>query len=107
MKLVPEWRVYALGGILLVALTICSGYFHDRGGPFFMASLTVAGVVYLLAVREFFAMPKFSERVVVIGLVLAAVWHVAFLRLPPGADDDIHRYVWDGHLQRLDTAPIL
>jgi alpha-1,6-mannosyltransferase len=72
-----------------------------------MASLTVAGIAYLLAVREFFATPTFSRRVVIIGLVLAAVWHVAFLRLPAGADDDIHRYVWDGRLQRLGYNPYL
>src|SRR6202167_318602 len=72
-----------------------------------MASLTLAGIAYLLAIREFFATPRFSRRVVVIGLVLAAVWHVEFLRLPPGADDDIHRYVWDGRLQRLGYNPYL
>jgi hypothetical protein len=76
-----------------------------------MASLTIAGIAYLLAIREFFATPKFerrlSRRVVVIGLVLAAVWHIEFLRLPPGADDDIHRYVWDGRLQRLGYNPYL
>ncbi len=51
--------------------------------------------------------PTFSRRVVVIGLILAAVWHIAFLRLPSGADDDIHRYVWDGRLQRLGYNPYL
>jgi alpha-1,6-mannosyltransferase len=96
-----------LGAILLVALTICSRNFGDRGGPYFMASLTLAGIAYLLAIREFFATPRFSRRVVVIGLVLAAVWHVLFLRLPPGADDDIHRYVWDGHVQRLGYNPYI
>jgi alpha-1,6-mannosyltransferase len=35
------------------------------------------------------------------------VWHIEFLRLPPGTDDDIHRYVWDGHLQRLGYNPYL
>src|SRR5205823_7077238 len=30
-----------------------------------------------------------------------------FLRRPPGADDDIHRYVWDGRLQRLGFNPYL
>jgi alpha-1,6-mannosyltransferase len=76
-----------------------------------MASLTVAGIVYLLAIREFFATPRFerrvARRVVVTGLVLAAVWHVEFLRQPPGADDDIHRYVWDGRLQRLGYNPYI
>ncbi len=106
-----EWRVYALGATLCVALTICSRNFSDRGGPWFMASLTLAGIAYLLAIREFFVTPGFergvSRRVVVIGLVLAAVWHIEFIRLPSEADDDIHRYVWDGRLQRLGYNPYL
>ncbi|HEY6376874.1 MAG TPA: glycosyltransferase family 87 protein [Edaphobacter sp.] len=115
MKINPEWRVYMLGATLCVALTLCSRNFGDRGGPYFMASLTLAGIVYLLAIREFLATPKFglkferrvARRVVVIGLVLAAVWHIEFLRVPAGAnnDDDIHRYVWDGRLQRLGYNP--
>jgi alpha-1,6-mannosyltransferase len=100
-KIIAERRVYILGATLCAALTICSRNFGDRGGPYFMASLTLAGIVYLLAIRELFAAPRFSRRVVVIGLILAAVWHIAFLRVPAGADDDIHRYVWDGRLQRL------
>ncbi len=109
MKVTPQWRVYILGATLCVALTICSRNFSDRGGPYFMASLTLAGIAYLLAIREFFATPKFerriARRVVVIGLVLAAVWHVEFLPVSPGPDDDIHRYVWDGRLQRLGYNP--
>jgi alpha-1,6-mannosyltransferase len=76
-----------------------------------MASLTLAGIAYLLAIREFFATPKFERRVlrrvVVVGLVVAAVWHIEFLRVPAGANDDIHRYVWDGRLQRLGYNPYL
>ena len=72
MKFNPSGRVYVLGAILCVALTICSRNFGDRGGPSFIASLTVAGIAYLLAIREFFATPTFPRRVVVIGLVLAA-----------------------------------
>src|SRR5437870_5502175 len=107
VKITPAWRVYVLGATLCVALTICSRNFGDRGGPHFMASLTLAGIVYLLAIREFFATPRFPRRVVVIGLVLAAVWHIEFLRVPAGADDDIHRYVWDGRLQRLGYNPYI
>ncbi len=111
MKITPARRVYVLGATLCVALTICSRHFGDRGGPYFMASLALAGIAYLLAIREFFATPRFersvSRRVVIIGLVLAAVWHIAFLRLPSGSDDDIHRYVWDGRLQRLGYNPYI
>ncbi|HYY69994.1 MAG TPA: hypothetical protein VE734_09685 [Terriglobales bacterium] len=99
--------MYILGATLCVALTICARNFGDRGGPYFMASLTLAGIVYLLAIREFFATPRYPRRVVVLGLLLAAVWHVEFLRLPAGAEDDIHRYVWDGRLQRLGYNPYI
>jgi hypothetical protein len=102
VKITRAQRMYLLGATLSVALTVCSRNFGDRGGPYFMASVTVAGIAYLLAVSELFGTPGFgrlvSRRVVVVGLVLAAAWHVEFLRLPPGPDDDIHRYVWDGRL---------
>lgn len=105
VKLAPVSRVYLLGATLCLTLTLCSRNWGDRGGPFFMTSLAVASIAYLLALREFFATPGFPRRVVVIGLVLAAVWHAEFLRLP--SDDDTHRYVWDGHLQRLGYNPYL
>jgi hypothetical protein len=72
-----------------------------------MASLIAAAVLYLLAVRECFNTPTFPRRLVFIGLIMTAIWNVAFLRLPPGIDDDIHRYVWDGRLQRLGYNPYL
>src|SRR5438270_5259044 len=107
VKLTPEWRVYIFGAGLCMALTICSLNVSDRGGPCFMASLALAAIAYLLAIRELFAKPTFPRRVVVLGLILAAAWHVEFLRLPPGPDDDIHRYVWDGRLQRLGFNPYI
>jgi hypothetical protein len=88
-----------------VALTGCSRNFGDRGGPYFLASLALAGVAYLLAIREFLRTPGLPQRVVVLGLAVAGVWHVEFLLLPAGVDDDIHRYVWDGRLQRLGYNP--
>jgi alpha-1,6-mannosyltransferase len=107
VKVRPEWRVYALGATLCAALTICSRNFADRGGPHFSDSVGVAGIAYLLGIREFFTTPKFPRRVVVLGLALAALWQVEFLRLPVGFDDDIHRYVWDGRLQRLGYNPYI
>jgi hypothetical protein len=113
LRISPEGRLHWLGSILLVALTICSRNFGDRGGPYFMAALTVACLAYLLAIRELFrgrgarSSPRFPRRVVIIGLILAAAWHIAFLRLPPGPDDDVHRYVWDGRLQKLGYDPYL
>jgi hypothetical protein len=103
----PSRRLYILGGIILVALTICSRKFSSLGEPSFIVALAVAGIAYLLAVREFFSTPEFPKRVIFVGLGLAAVWHLLFLVLPPGQDDDIHRYVWDGRVQRLGYNPYL
>ncbi len=107
MKLTSGWRVYGFGVLLCVALTICSRHFGDRGGPYFMASLTLAGIAYLFAVREFFSTQKFPRSVIVIGIMLAALWHLPFLLTTPGFDDDIHRYVWDGRVQRLGYNPYI
>jgi hypothetical protein len=77
------------------------------GEPSFIIPLAVAGIAYLLAIREFFSTPKFPNRVIVVGLVLAALWHLPFLLMAPGSDDDVHRYVWDGHVQRLGYNPYI
>src|ERR1700730_17572618 len=107
VKLTPSRRLYGFGVILLVALTMCSRKFSSMGAASFIIPLAVAGIAYLLAIREFFSTPTFPHRVVVIGVVLAALWHIPFLLTPPGSDDDIHRYVWDGRVQRLGYNPYL
>ena len=109
MTFTPSRRLYGFGAILLVALTICSRKFSSMGAASFIIPLAVAGIAYLLAIREFFSSstPRFPRRVIVIGLVLAALWHIPFLLTPPGSDDDVHRYVWDGRVQRLGYNPYI
>ena len=107
MKLLPEHRLYALGVILLLSLTMCSLKFGRRGETSFLIPLAVAGIAYLLAIRELFHKTNFPRRVVIIGLVLAALWQVPFLLAKPGLDDDVHRYLWDGRVQRLGYNPYL
>ena len=105
MILTSEQRLATLGGFLLLALAMCSRNFSDAGDPAFILWLVLAGIAYLLAIRELFYTPRFSKRIIVIGLILASVWQVLFLLKPPGSDDDIHRYLWDGRLQRLGHNP--
>src|SRR5712664_2897128 len=107
VKLTPSHRLYGLGAVLLVALTICSRNFSRMGEPSFFIPLAVAGVAYFLAIRELLSAPEFPKRVIVFGLALSALWHFQFLRMPPGLDDDIHRYVWDGRVQRLGYNPYI
>lgn len=107
MNSTPSRRVYGFGAILLVALLLCSRKFSDVGAPAFIVPLIIAGIAYLLAIREFFITPNFPRHIVAIGLVLAALWHLPFLVQPPGPDDDVHRYVWDGRVQRLGYNPYI
>ncbi|HEX4427527.1 MAG TPA: hypothetical protein VH079_19150 [Terriglobales bacterium] len=107
MKLTRSLRLYGCGAILLVSLTLCSRKLSSIGEPSFIIPLAVAGFAYLLAIREIFSTQRFKRRVVVIGLVLAALWRLPFLLMPPGPDDDVHRYVWDGRVQRLGYNPYL
>jgi alpha-1,6-mannosyltransferase len=107
VKLTPSHRLYWFGVALLVSLTLCSRKISSMGEPSFIIPLAVAGIAYLFAIREFFSTPKFQPRVIIIGLVLSALWHLPFLLMPPGPDDDVHRYVWDGRVQRLGYNPYL
>src|ERR1700722_4603024 len=107
VKLTPLHRLYGLGAILLVALTICSQKFSQWGDPSFFTPMAVAGLAYLLTIRELFSSPGFPRRVIVFGVALPALCHFQFLRMPPGLDDDIHRYVWDGRMQRLGYNPYI
>ncbi len=107
MNLTPSRRLYWFGGILFVALLICSRNSSSVGEPAFIIPLLIAGIAYLLAIREFFSTPKFPRHVIILGLVLAALWHLPFLVQAPGPDDDVHRYVWDGRIQRLGLDPYI
>jgi len=107
VKLTPSRRLCVLGIVMLAAFTICSRNFSSMGAPSFIIPLAVAGIAYLFAIREFFATPRFPRRVIVIGLGLAALWHTPFLLMPAGSNDDIHRYLWDGRVQRLGYNPYI
>lgn len=107
MTITPSHRLYGFGAVLLVSLTICSRKLGSVGEPSFIIPLAVAGLAYLLAIRELFSTPKFPRRVIFIGLLLAVVWQIPFLLKAPGVDDDIHRYLWDGRVQRLGYNPYI
>jgi alpha-1,6-mannosyltransferase len=105
MRITASHRLYGLAAVMLAALLACARIPSGVGAPSYLITLAIAGVAYLLAIREFFSTPKFSRRFIVIGLAAAALWHIPFLLMPAGPDDDVHRYVWDGRLQRLGYNP--
>lgn len=107
MKITPSHRLYGCGALLFVSLTICSRKLGSVGELSFIIPLAVAGVAYFLTIRELFSTPKFPRRVIFIGLLTAALWQLPFLFKAPGVDDDVHRYLWDGRVQRLGYNPYI
>jgi alpha-1,6-mannosyltransferase len=105
VTLTPSRRLYLLGVIMLAALVIWALYRGRDGAPLFLVPLAVAGVAYLLAIREFSRTPKFARHVVFVCLALSVLWRAVFFLNPVGSRDDLHRYVWDGRVQRLGYNP--
>jgi hypothetical protein len=90
---------------MLGALVIWARYRGYDGTALFLAPLAVAGVAYLLTIRELSRTPKFARHVVFVCLALSVLWRVPFFLNPVGSLDDLYRYVWDGRLQRLGYNP--
>ena len=105
MTLTPSRRLYGLGAVMFAALVACARVPSSVGAPSYLVTLTIAGVAYLFALREFFRTPRYARHVIFVCLALAALWRVPFLLMPPGGQDDTRRYVWDGRLQRLGYNP--
>jgi len=103
VRLTSAGKLFGLGAIILGALVVCSR--SNIGTRSFLVCLAVAAIAYLLAIRECSKTQRFSRHVIFACLVLAALWRIPFLISPPGPDDDIHRYLWDGHVQRLGYNP--
>ncbi len=107
MRLTPPRRLYVLGAVLLGALVVWARYRGADGSFLFLFPLAVAGVAYLLAIREFSQTTRIPRHVVLVCLALSFLWRVPFLLMPAGPQDDLHRYVWDGRIQRLGYNPYL
>jgi alpha-1,6-mannosyltransferase len=90
---------------MFAALVIWARYRGRDGAPLFLAPLAVAGVAYLLAIRELSQTPKLARHVVFVCLALSVLWRVPFFLIPAGPRDDLHRYVWDGRVQRFGYNP--
>jgi hypothetical protein len=75
------------------------------GGPLYLSGLGVAALAYLVAIREWRRTPKYPRRVLLVCLAMAAAWRIPFLLAPPGPQDDVLRYLWDGRLQRFGYNP--
>src|ERR1700751_1264317 len=100
MTITSSHRLYGLAAIMLAALLVCARIPGGVGTLAYLITLAIAGVAYLLAIREFFSTPRLPRRVIVIGLALAALWHLPFLLMTAGAAVEVYRSVLGGPLRR-------
>jgi hypothetical protein len=108
MKFTSSQRLYALGAIMFTALIACARVIRGGvGTTAYLLTLAVTGIAYLLAIREFIRTPRYPRHVIFACLALAALWRIPFLVMPPGAQDDTRRYVWDGRVQRFGYSPYI
>jgi len=105
IKLMRSRRLYGLGAIICAALVVCSRSPSGLEGPYFVVPLAVAGVAYLIAIREFLQVQQYPRHVIFACLALAVLWRIPFALMPSGPLDDVRRYVWDGRLQHLGYNP--
>jgi hypothetical protein len=86
VKLTPSLRLYGLGALILATLVTCA--FRGTSAKAFLVPVAVAGVAYLLAVREFLRTPSFPRHVILVCLVMAALWRIPFVMMPVGPCKD-------------------
>jgi alpha-1,6-mannosyltransferase len=101
----PVRKLGLFGAVIFIALFGCARMPEGAMGSFYLVPLAIAGLAYLLAVRELFRTPHYPRQIIFACLALAALWRVPFLLKPAAAQDDLRRYVWDGRLQHLDRNP--
>jgi hypothetical protein len=101
----PSQRLYGLGTIMTAALVACTRIPGPAGAPPYLIALGVAGIAYLLAIREFIRTPKYARHVILVCLAMSAAWRVPFLLVRPCPNDDFLRYLRAGrtaaHIQSL------
>ena len=77
MSAAPPLRLYGLGLIMAASLFACAYIPGPVGGPPYLVCVGVAGLAYLLAIREFLQTPKSARHAVLICLALSALWRIS------------------------------
>ena len=73
----------------------------------FAGCVVLAGLGYLRTLWILGRVAERNRRALALCLVLAALWRIPLLLMPPTLSTDVYRYVWDGRVQRLGYNPYL
>src|SRR4029079_3513903 len=102
----PKWTVTLsiLGVAMLVLFRIAV---HSKEVPdiaWFLKFVFIQLVIYF-AVAWLSLRTKDSKKLLVLGLIFAALFRLSILFSPPYLSDDIYRYIWDGRVQSAGINP--
>jgi len=100
-------RVLGWGSV--IAACIFGVSFVDRVTypHLFAACIVLAGIAYLRILWLLGRVAEQNTRALALCLVLAALWRIPLLLMPPTLSTDVYRYVWDGRVQRLGYSPYI
>src|SRR5262245_11340036 len=93
-------------GCVLAASMVAIAFLDPGARPWaFLAGAAVASGAYLRALVLLGRIRGESAAALSLCLVLAALWRVPLVVLPPRLSTDVYRYIWDGRVQRLGYDP--
>lgn len=97
----------ALVAVLLEGLFLLLARYHpfDDHIPEAVTVALVAGTLYCTAVYLIWRIPPGHRATLILILVAAVVFRLTLLPLPPTLSNDIHRYRWEGRIQRAGLNP--
>jgi hypothetical protein len=100
-------RVAFMSALGVAMLLLCRVAIHVKGVAdlVWFLKLVVVQIVIYLAVAWLSLRTRDSQRLLVLGLVFAALFRLSIIFAPPYLSDDIYRYVWDGRVQSAGINP--
>ena len=102
-----KWTVLTVSilGVAMLALYRIAVHAKGVADIAWFLKLVVVQIVIYLAAAWLSLRSRDSRRLLVLGLILAALFRLSIIFSPPYLSDDIYRYVWDGRVQSAGINP--
>jgi alpha-1,6-mannosyltransferase len=99
--------IFALGLIIATSTMAVPVLYRSKHRYLFLVCIAIASGSYLRTLWFLDGAGAASRRALALCLVLAGLWRVPLVLMPPTLSTDVYRYVWDGRIQRLGYNPYL
>ena len=101
-----KWTVtLSILGIAMLVLYRVAVHAKSVADLTWFLKLVIVQIIIYLPVAWLSLRSRDSRRLLVLGLIFAALFRCSILFFPPYLSDDIYRYVWDGRVQAAGINP--